>query len=46
MEKISILLERETEGFRASILGLPDCQAQGAIREDVLTQMSKLLIHN
>ncbi len=39
METVSILLERETYGFRASVLGLPDCQAQGATREDALTNV-------
>ncbi|MCY7323205.1 MAG: type II toxin-antitoxin system HicB family antitoxin [Phormidesmis sp. CAN_BIN36] len=43
MGTISILLERETNGFHASVLGLPDCQAQGATREDALSNVQKLL---
>jgi predicted RNase H-like HicB family nuclease len=43
MEKISILLEHKIEGFRASILGLPDCQAQGATREDALANVQTVL---
>lgn len=43
MEQISILLEHKTEGFRASILGLPDCQAQGATREDALANVQTAL---
>ena len=43
MGTISILLEREINGFRASVLGLPDCQAQGATREDALSNVRKAL---
>lgn len=43
METISILLEREAHGFRASIVGLPDCQAQGATREDSIANVQKAL---
>lgn len=43
METISILLEPELKGFRASILGLPDCQAQGATREDALANVQTAL---
>jgi predicted RNase H-like HicB family nuclease len=43
MEKISILLEHKTEGFHASILGLPDCQAEGATREDALANVQTVL---
>jgi predicted RNase H-like HicB family nuclease len=39
METVSILLEHETYGFRASVLGLPDCQARGATREDALSNV-------
>jgi predicted RNase H-like HicB family nuclease len=43
MEKISVLLEREIEGFRASILGLSGCRAQGATREDALANVQTAL---
>jgi predicted RNase H-like HicB family nuclease len=43
MENISILLESEADGFRASILGLPDCQAQGETREDAIANVQKVL---
>ncbi|UBF23716.1 type II toxin-antitoxin system HicB family antitoxin [Kovacikia minuta CCNUW1] len=43
MKTISILLEREPGGFRASVLGLPDCQAQGVTREDALTNVENAL---
>jgi predicted RNase H-like HicB family nuclease len=43
VETISILLERESKGFRASILGLSDCQAQGATREDALANVQTAL---
>lgn len=43
MEKISILLEHKIEEFRASILGLPDCQAQDVTREDALANVQTAL---
>ncbi|NJM74974.1 MAG: type II toxin-antitoxin system HicB family antitoxin [Acaryochloridaceae cyanobacterium RU_4_10] len=43
MSTISILLEHEPKGFRASILGLPDCQAEGATREDALANVQTVL---
>jgi predicted RNase H-like HicB family nuclease len=43
MKTISILLESERDGFRASVLGLPDCQAEGQTREDALAKVQKVL---
>ncbi|MCU0567345.1 MAG: hypothetical protein MUF49_12190 [Oculatellaceae cyanobacterium Prado106] len=43
METVSILLESETQGFRASVLGLSDCQAHGQTREDALTKLQAAL---
>jgi predicted RNase H-like HicB family nuclease len=43
MDVISILLERQTDGFRASVLGLPNCQAQGSTREAALANVQQAL---
>lgn len=43
MDTLSILLEREAEGFRASVLGLPDCQASGTTREEALVNVQAAL---
>jgi predicted RNase H-like HicB family nuclease len=43
METISILLESEARGFRASVLGLPDCQAQGETREVAIANVQQAL---
>ncbi|BAU13680.1 hypothetical protein LEP3755_42210 [Leptolyngbya sp. NIES-3755] len=43
MDTLSILLERETNGFRASVLGLPDCQASGSTREEALAKVQAVL---
>jgi predicted RNase H-like HicB family nuclease len=43
METVSILLENGTNGFRASVLGLPGCQAEGATREAALAKVQMVL---
>jgi predicted RNase H-like HicB family nuclease len=43
MDTLSILLERESNGFRASVLGLPDCQAIGHTREEALANIQSAL---
>jgi predicted RNase H-like HicB family nuclease len=43
MDTLSILLETAADGFRASVLGLPDCQAQGITREAALANVQKML---
>jgi predicted RNase H-like HicB family nuclease len=38
MNSFSILAESNHDGdFRATVLGLPECQVQGATRDDALT---------
>ncbi|MBD1854106.1 MULTISPECIES: type II toxin-antitoxin system HicB family antitoxin [Leptolyngbya] len=43
MDAISILVENEPNGFRASVLGLPDCHAEGVTREDALAKIQEVL---
>lgn len=44
MSSFSILLESNQDGdFRATVLGLPDCQAEGATREAALGNAKKRL---
>jgi predicted RNase H-like HicB family nuclease len=44
MGSFSILLESNQDGdFRATVLGLPECHAQGATREVALANAKKLL---
>jgi predicted RNase H-like HicB family nuclease len=44
MSPFSILLESNHQGdFRATVLGLPECQAQGATRDAALANAKQLL---
>ncbi|MCU0552405.1 MAG: hypothetical protein MUC48_23995 [Leptolyngbya sp. Prado105] len=43
MDTLSILLEHEANGFRASVLGLSDCQALGATREEAIANVQVAL---
>lgn len=45
MSSISIILEsHQPERFTASVLGLPDCQAEGSTREEALGNVQKALV--
>ncbi|MDF5724149.1 MAG: type II toxin-antitoxin system HicB family antitoxin [Rhizonema sp. PD37] len=40
----SVLVEaQKDEGYKATVLGLPDCNANGATREEALTNLRQLL---
>jgi predicted RNase H-like HicB family nuclease len=44
MSPFSVLLESNHQGeFRATVLGLPECQAQGATRDAALANAKQLL---
>jgi predicted RNase H-like HicB family nuclease len=44
MTKVSIVLEdKQEEGFLATVLGLPDCKAQGNSRQEALDNVQKVL---
>ncbi|BDA74908.1 hypothetical protein CAL7716_090740 [Calothrix sp. PCC 7716] len=44
MTKVSIVLEdKQGEGFLATVLGLPECKAQGVNRQEALDNIQKVL---
>ncbi len=44
MSSFSILIENNYDGdFRATVLGLPECHAQGATRDDALSNAKAVL---